>query len=95
MICSDKVHKEFLNKLQQHGVKPRSVQGTPLTYGFLEFDVCIGNKTVGDQRFHIVDDDVSPFVAGIARAVYLKQGGTFQLSHQYEPPRRLSQTLYE
>ena len=104
LICSDKVDKEFLNKLQQHGVKPRSVQGTPLTYhGFLEFNVCIGNKTVRNQRFHIVDDIVCPFVAGIdlisslspmyieweAGAVYLQQEGTFQLSHQYELPRSL------
>lgn len=62
LICTDKVDKKLLNNQS----KPRSIQGTLLTYhGFLEFDVCIGNKTVRNQRFHIVDNLVCPFVAGI------------------------------
>lgn len=66
LISTDRGDKQMLKELQQLGVKPRSIQGTPLTYhGFLELDVYIGNKMVKNQRFHIVDNLVCPFVAGI------------------------------
>ena len=101
MISTDKVHKQALAKLQQLYVQPRSIQGTPLTYhGFLKLDICIGGKIVTNQRFHIVDNLVCPFVAGIdlisslglmciewgSGTVCLQHGGTFRLSHEYEPP---------
>lgn len=34
-------------------------------HGFLELDISIEDKLIKNQRFHIVDDLVCPFVAGI------------------------------
>ena len=101
LISTDKVNKSQLDALKQLGVKPRSIQGTPLVYhGFLELDVSIGGHVIKNQKFHIVDNLVCPFVAGIdlicslgpmyidwnQRMAFLQNRGQIALSSQYEPP---------